>query len=93
MDFIANDFKSLNIGAMTSASDDASLSENIIDLSLGDHDINTDKRVMESACNNKYIKHTMYTHPLGDELFRNEIIDFCKNKYKNTLNKIKLWQQ
>lgn len=87
MDFIANDFKSLNIGAMTSASDDASLSENIIDLSLGDHDINTDKRVMESACNNKYIKHTMYTHPLGDELFRNEIIDFCKNKYKNTLNK------
>lgn len=87
MNFIANDFKSLNMGAMTSASDDAASSENIIDLSIGDHNIMTDKRIMEAAFTNKYIKHTMYTHPLGDEIFRKEIIDFFKNKYNSTISK------
>ena len=29
----------------------------------------------------------MYTHPLGDEIFRNEIIDFFKNKYNAIIGK------
>lgn len=81
MEFIAKKYKNLKVSALVSSSDDVNNSENIIDLSLGDHDINTDERIMESASCSKYIKHTRYTHPLGDEIFRNEIINYNKNMY------------
>ncbi|WP_164489038.1 aminotransferase class I/II-fold pyridoxal phosphate-dependent enzyme [Romboutsia sp. Marseille-P6047] len=80
MNFIADEFKDIQIGALNSAGDDVNLLDDIIDVSLGDHDICTDKRIIDSIYKNEYISHTMYTHPLGDERFRAEISSYC-NRY------------
>ena len=78
MNFIADEFKNVQIGVLNSAGDDVNLLDDIIDVSLGDHDICTDKRIIDSIYKNEYINHTMYTHPLGDETFRSEISSYCK---------------
>ena len=86
MSFIAKQYENLEVSAMVSASDSAVSVENMIDLSLGDHDINTDPRIVKAAAENKIIGHTMYTHPLGDENFRFEIKNYIKKNYNNEVD-------
>ncbi|RDY24586.1 aminotransferase class I/II-fold pyridoxal phosphate-dependent enzyme [Romboutsia maritimum] len=86
MSFIAKQYENLEVSAMVAASDSATLVKKMIDLSLGDHDIKTDSRIVKAAAENKIIGHTMYTHPLGDENFREEIIKYIGKNYNHKLN-------
>ena len=86
MNFISNKYKNIKMNAMMSATDTVNCGNNIIDLSVGDHDIFTDKRVIDAAIKNKIIGHTLYTHPLGDPKFRGVIIKSIKEDYNCDLN-------
>ena len=68
------------------ASDTVNLRNDIIDLSVGDHDIFTDQRVIDAAARNNVIGHTLYTHPLGDPKFRDIIVKSIKEDYNCKIN-------
>lgn len=86
MKFISNKYQNIKISAMISAADTVNSKKSIIDLSVGDHDILTDKRVIDAAAKNKIIGNTLYTHPLGDFKFRDIIVKSIKEDYNCELN-------
>jgi len=55
--------------------------DDIINLSLGDHDFITNQKVIESAFKDAKAGHTKYTDALGQEELRNEIRNFYKEEY------------
>lgn len=55
--------------------------DDIINLSLGDPDLNTDLRIIEEAFNDASNGHTHYTDPLGDEELRVEISKYYKEEF------------
>lgn len=59
----------------------------IIDLSLGDPDIITDKHIIESAFNDAKNGYTRYAEPTGDPELIKEITDFYKYSYNVSYNK------
>ncbi|MDF2880551.1 MAG: aspB [Clostridiaceae bacterium] len=59
----------------------------IIDLSLGDPDIITDKEVIESAFNDAKNGYTRYAEPTGDPELIKEIISFYNDSYNVNVNK------
>jgi len=55
--------------------------DDLINLSLGDHDFITDKSVIDAAFEDAIKGHTKYTDSQGEPELRKEIINFYKNKY------------
>lgn len=86
MSFISNKYQNIKANAMMTASDTVNLRNDIIDLSVGDHDIFTDQRVIDAASRNNVIGHTLYTHPLGDPKFRDMIVRSIKEDYSCKIN-------
>lgn len=71
-----------NISTPMGASGDlAKKYDDIINLSLGDPDLNTDIRIIENAFNDASNGHTHYTNPLGDEELRMEISKYYKEEF------------
>ncbi|MCT4508277.1 MAG: pyridoxal phosphate-dependent aminotransferase [Tepidibacter sp.] len=60
--------------------------EDLIDLSLGDHDINTDIRIIDKAFEDARNGHTHYTNSLGYLELREKICDYYKDKYSYSLD-------
>lgn len=85
MKFIGDKYKNIKMNALIAAGDTINSGNDIIDLSVGDHDILTDKRIINAAAENKVIGHTLYTHPLGDIKFRNEIRNSIKEDFNCTM--------
>lgn len=86
MHFISSKYQNIKSNAMMTASDTVNLRNDIIDLSLGDHDIFTDQRIIDAASRNNIIGHTLYTHPLGDPKFRDMIVSSIKEDYNCQIN-------
>ncbi len=71
-----------NVSTPMGASGDlAKKYDDIINLSLGDPDLNTDLRIIEEAFNDASNGHTHYTNPLGDEELRLEISKYYKEEF------------
>lgn len=86
MSFIAQKYKNMKVNALIDASDTINSGKDIIDLSVGDHDMLTDQRIIDAAQQNKIIGNTLYTHPLGDSKFRAEIVKSIENDYNCKIN-------
>lgn len=71
----------LNTTAMGESNDLSKLYDDVIDLSLGDTDLNTPEPIVTRAFNDALTGHTHYTDFLGDNELREEIIKFYKNRY------------
>lgn len=61
--------------------------EDLIDLSLGDPDITTDKRIIESAFNDALKGHTHYTSAYGMKELRNAICRLYKEEYNHSVDR------
>lgn len=57
--------------------------DDIINLSLGDHDLITDEKIIMGAFKDAMSGHTKYTQALGDSELREEIKKFYKSKYNH----------
>lgn len=61
--------------------------EDLIDLSLGDPDITTDKRIIESAFHDALKGHTHYTSAYGMKELRNAICRLYKEEYNHSVDR------
>ncbi|MGL5328980.1 MAG: aminotransferase class I/II-fold pyridoxal phosphate-dependent enzyme [Peptostreptococcaceae bacterium] len=86
MNFIGDKYKNIKMNALIAAGDSINSGNDVIDLSVGDHDILTDQRIINAAAENKVINHTLYTHPLGDAKFRNMIVNYIKEDFNCNIN-------
>lgn len=60
--------------------------DDIINLSLGDHDFITDKNIIDAAFKDAQNGHTKYTDSQGDPELRHEIVKFYKDSYDYNLD-------
>lgn len=79
--FIAKRYCSNINTAMGATGDLAKKYKDIINLSIGDPDLNTDIRIVERAFEDAKNGHTHYTFPLGYEDLRLEICKYYKEEY------------
>lgn len=81
-DFLAAKYQKIPRTPMGEVSENAKKYSDIIDLSLGDPDINTAKEIIDAAFKDAYHGHTHYTEFLGDEELRQEISEFYRREYR-----------
>lgn len=84
--FLAKRYWESNSTLMGDSEDFSNIYEDIIDLSLGDPNLTTDKRIIEKAFMDAINGHTHYTNSFGDMELRQEIINYYKEKYRYNLD-------
>lgn len=83
--FFADKYSSIQMNAINAAADQASHTHKLINLSIGDHDVQTDSEVIEKALEDTKNGYTKYTHPLGLEELREAITELNHRKYGKAL--------
>ena len=79
--FISKKFQTAKATAMTKVNDIARKYDDIINLSLGDPDINTPEPIIRGAFEDARMGHTKYTDFKGDPELRDAIKDFYRDEY------------
>ena len=79
--FIAKRYWKDQITAMGQSDEKSKTFTDIINLSLGDPDLITDKRIIDKAYEDMLAGHTKYTDFRGDPELRKEICNFYKEEY------------
>lgn len=79
--YIAKRYWKDHSSAMSTVNEKAKQYNDVINLSLGDPDLLTDKGVIEQAFQDTLAGHTKYTEFRGDPELRAEICKFYKNEY------------
>jgi len=76
--YLSNRYRNAVSTPMAEAAALAGSYGDIINLSLGDPDLITDRAIINEALKDAMKGHTRYTHPLGDPELRDEIISYYK---------------
>lgn len=76
--FLAHKYKGNENNLMSETANLKNKFEDIIDLSLGDPDIITDKSIIKTAFKDTKKGYTRYSDPTGDKELIEEIINFYK---------------
>lgn len=79
--FLAKKYKQIKMNAMLMAGDYSKHQKELINLSIGDHDVITDREVIEKALEDTLKGYTKYTHPLGLEEVRMAIAELNAKQY------------
>lgn len=79
--YLANQYKEIPRTPMGEVSENAKKYNDVIDLSLGDPDINTPQVIIDAAFSDATSGHTHYTEFLGDMEYRQGISDFYDQEY------------
>lgn len=86
MKYISKRYSNKTITPMAESMNHANEYEDLIDLSLGDPDINTDIRIIDRAFEDARNGHTHYTDSLGYLELREKICDYYQEEYSYKLN-------
>ncbi len=79
--FLAGEYKNRSDSFIAAAADLKESKDNVIDLSLGNPDIITEKSVIKEAARDAEAGYTKYAHPRGDKELRQEIIRYYRRNY------------
>ena len=84
--FIAGNFQNIEPSSMLETNALAKSYNDVINLSIGDPDLNTDKEIIDACYKDLLNGHTHYSNPLGYEDLRKAIIDDYYNEYNIKFN-------
>ena len=84
--FIARNFQNIEPSSMLETNALAKSYNDVINLSIGDPDLNTDKEIIDACYKDLLNGHTHYSNPLGYEDLRKAIIDDYYNEYNIKFN-------
>ena len=81
--FVAKKYWKDEITVMSQTDELAKKFDDVIDLSLGDPDLNTDRIIIDHVYQDMLAGHTKYTDFRGDPELREEIAKFYKDELRN----------